>query len=124
MGLILIFLGIIHFLVYGLYTFNADNLKNNTHKLNQFDDDFDDFNNYSSDEISLDDKSSYWYIFVEYTGPTTRWRSYKVIEIDVPYYDVNKVLNVAYPEVNNDDEWIGVTFFKRVSFETYKSYNN
>lgn len=121
MGLILMFLGIIHFLVYGLYTFNADNLKNNTHKLNQFDDDF---NNYSSDEISLDDKSSYWYIFVEYTGPTTRWRSYKVIEIDVPYYDVNKVLNVAYPEVNNDDEWIGVTFFKRVSFETYKSYNN
>jgi len=84
-----------------------------------------DFSRYKVDEI---DTVSYWYYTYNVSRKKTaevkasRWEGYDVCELDGPYFDVNKVRKIAYPEVVEKD-FVKISFFKRVSFETYKAYS-
>lgn len=88
---------------------------------------FDEYDPYNG-EIT-ETSASYWYVCYEYKDDKDNYEGYKVVEIDVPYYDVNKVILAIRPDLNNEDFykedngiWLGVRFFHRVSFETYKNY--
>lgn len=88
---------------------------------------FDEYDPYNG-EIT-ETSASYWYVYYEYEDGTDNYQGYKVVEIDVPYYDVNKVILAIRPDLNNKDFykedngiWLGVKFFNRVSFETYRNY--
>ena len=88
---------------------------------------FDEYDPYNG-EIT-ETSSSYWYVYYEYKDKEVNYDGYRVVEIDVPYYDVNKIILAIKPELNNEDFWrednpiyLGVKFFHRVSFETYMKY--
>ena len=88
---------------------------------------FDEYDQYNGD--ITDTSASYWYVYYEYKDDKDNYEGYEVVEIDVPYYDVNKVILAIRPDLNNEDFykesnsiWLGVRFFHRVSFETYRNY--
>ena len=66
---------------------------------------------------------SYWYIsyHASLKKDDNMFDGYKVVSIDVPYYDVYKIRKAAVPYVK-DEDYVGINFFKRVPFETYKAY--
>jgi hypothetical protein len=77
----------------------------------------DDYSGYADSEES----ASYWYVHYDYSGKD-KHTGYKIVEIDVPYFDLNKVRGAVKDYKLGDDDYLGLTFFKRVSFESYKAY--
>ncbi len=71
------------------------------------------------------DTVSYWYVYYEadVKSSATPWEftGYKVIKLKTPYFDVAKSIFDIYPKYETKD-FIGIRFFKRVPYETYKSY--
>lgn len=78
--------------------------------------DFDEYDPYNGDITTS--QASYWYILYE-----SRFvRGYNVIEIDVPYPDIIKMVNKVKNGLKTDIEYVQISFFKRVPFETYRTY--
>lgn len=75
-------------------------------------DKYDPFNNDYTTETS-----SYWYVQFD----TEKVRGYDVLEIDVPYPDIIKMIKKLKAELNYNG-YVQISFFKRVPFESYKSY--
>lgn len=71
------------------------------------------------------DTVSYWYVYftVHIKSGDNSYNGYKVIKIAKPYYDIPLAINAIVPN-SKDEDYIGVEFFKRVPYETYKSYKD
>lgn len=83
----------------------------------------DNMNDESSAIVNPNETVSYWY--VSYTArikkPESEYVGYKVISIPHPYFDVKSAIFEITPKYTEED-YVGISFFKRVPFETYKAY--
>ena len=73
-----------------------------------------DYSGYTSDEVGV----SYWYVYYQMNNDH---HGYKILELDVPYFDLHKAILGIKPNATEKD-FVGISFFNRVSFETWQSY--
>ncbi len=66
---------------------------------------------------------SYWYVSfsAHIKSSDASYNGYRVVVIQHPYFDINDAIHAIVPAYVEDD-YVGITFFKRVPFETYKSF--
>ena len=77
----------------------------------------DNFDEYDPFNGSIEEtKSSYWYVYYNYNNEEL---GYKIVEIDVPYFHLPKIHKAIKGDKNG--KFLGIEFFKRVSFEAYKA---
>ena len=75
----------------------------------------DEYSSYTSDETG----SSYWYVYYQ----SKVVRGYQIVEIDVPYFNVGKILRVIREENKiKNDEFTSINYTKRVSFDSWKAF--
>lgn len=77
----------------------------------------------NEDIVVTKDTVSFWYVY--YTARIddgdNRYDGYKVIKINTSYFEITKAIFQIVPNYKEKD-YVGVQFFKRVPYETYKSY--
>jgi len=76
-----------------------------------------DFGSYSDKETG----ASYWYIYYDFRSGENKHTGYTMVEIDVPYFDLIKIRGKIKDYKLKDDDYLGITFFHRISFESYKA---
>lgn len=64
------------------------------------------------------DTASYWYVYYTFNHDHS---GFKVVKIDVPYFDVLRVQKAIKPTVA-DNDYLGIEFFERVTFECYMNF--
>lgn len=79
--------------------------------------------NDSADAVTVKDTVSYWYVYymanIKESG--NEYEGYKIIELPNAYFSISDAIVRIVPSYKHED-YIGVKFFKRVPYETYKSY--
>lgn len=73
---------------------------------------------YSIYDVDEEVDASYWYVYYQMNNDHT---GYKMVEIDVPYFDLDKVRKAIKPNATEED-FVGITYFNRVSFDSWKTY--
>lgn len=68
--------------------------------------------------VVLKDTVSYWYVYYK-CGMGTE--GYRVIKLNTSYYTILSAIKQIRPDAGPRD-FVGVMFFKRVTYEAYKSY--
>ena len=125
-GLVLIGLMLIGGLSYGIYNALNDEpekksfvVKNNDSFGDDTSEEVNDYSGYSDSEES----ASYWYVYYDFSGKD-KHTGYTIVEIDSPFFDFLKVRSAIKSYKLTKDDYLGITFFKRVSFESYKAYHH
>lgn len=69
---------------------------------------------------------SYWYIYynAHIKSSDARYTGYEIVELSTPYFDIHSAIIKVIPTYKNDEDFVGIEYFKRVPFETYKSYKD
>ena len=76
-----------------------------------------DFSSYDVDSTGV----SYWFVFYTLTGGTVRGQD--IVEINGSYFDYKQIKEKIDSQYSKPNKFVGITFFKRMTFEEYKIYN-
>lgn len=79
--------------------------------------------NDSADAVVSKVSVSYWYVYynIHIKSSDAQYKGYEVVELTTPYFTIEETITILLPKYK-DEDFVGIEFFKRVPYETYKSF--